>query len=198
MLRRSILALLAATVLHTAAFAQMSHKHGADTACDDVALRCASKVTPAFAPDGTLVLTWMAGGHVLVAHSTDLGRTLSDPVRVTRDNMNLDWGPDARPKIAITKTGVVALAFSTFRDKAFNGQVFTTTSRDNGRSFADIKPITSTTAMSSVYVSRSIRHGRATFRTILISPDTTAETIEGTVGIPDLETWAARQKRAAR
>ncbi len=143
MLRRSILAILAATVLHSAAFAQMSHKHGADTACDDVALRCASKVTPAFAPDGTLVLTWMTGGHILVASSTDLGRTFSDPVRVTRDTMNLDWGPDARPKIAITKTGVVTLAFSTFRDKAFNGQVFTTTSRDGGRSFADIKPITS-------------------------------------------------------
>ena len=35
-------------------------------------------------------------------------------------------------------------------------------------------------------------------RTILISPDTTAATIEGTAEIPDLETWAARQKRAAR
>ena len=44
--------------------------------------------------------------------------------------MNLDWGPDARPKIAIDRQGRIALAFSTFKDKAFNGQVLTTRSED--------------------------------------------------------------------
>ena len=59
------------------------------------------------------------------------------PSRSTREQFNLDWGPDARPKIAVDRQGRIALAFSIFRDKAFNGQVLTTRSEDGGKSFAD-------------------------------------------------------------
>ena len=105
-------------------------------------MRCASKVTPAFASDGTLWLAWMAGGQISVASSKDGGRSLSTPVQVTKDKLNLDWGPDARPKIVVEKNGGIALAFSIFRDKAFNGQVLATRSTDGGRSFAEPRPIT--------------------------------------------------------
>ena len=128
---------------HTAAAAQMSHQHASEAACEEAILRCATKVTPAFAADGTLWLVWMAGGQISVASSKDAGQTLSAPVQVTKEKLNLDWGPDARPKIAVNGSGGIALAFSTFRDKAFNGQVFSTRSTDNGRSFEALKPITS-------------------------------------------------------
>ena len=127
----------------TAAAAQMSHQHASEAACDDPILRCATKVTPAFAADGTLWLVWMAGGQISVASSKDAGQNLSAPVQITKEKLNLDWGPDARPKIAVSGSGGIALAFSTFRDKAFNGQVFSTRSTDNGRSFEAPKPITS-------------------------------------------------------
>ena len=65
------------------------------------------------------------------------------PVQVTKEHLNLDWGPDARPKIVVDRKGDIALAFSTFRDKAFNGQVFYTRSTDGGQSFAELRPITS-------------------------------------------------------
>ena len=124
MLRMSLLATLAFSLCQTAAQAQMSHHHHAsEAACEEVELRCASKVTPAFASDGTLWLAWMAGGRISVASSKDLGRSLSTPVQVTKDKLNLDWGPDARPQIVVEKSGGIALAFSIFRDKAFNGQV---------------------------------------------------------------------------
>ncbi|MDH2381686.1 sialidase family protein [Bradyrhizobium sp. CER78] len=122
--------------------AQMSHQHASEAACEETVLRCASKVTPAFAPDGTLWLAWMAGGQISVASSMDQGKSFSAPVQVTRDRLNLDWGPDARPKLAIDAKGDIALAFSIFRDQAFNGQVLTTRSTDGGHSFDPPKPIT--------------------------------------------------------
>src|SRR4249919_4228756 len=81
------------------AFAQMHHQHGSEAACDEPDLRCASKVTPVFASDGTLWLAWMAGGKISVSSSRGAGRSFSTPVAATPDALNLDWGPDARPKI---------------------------------------------------------------------------------------------------
>jgi hypothetical protein len=120
----------------------MNHQHASEAACDDAVLRCASKVTPIFGPDGTLWLAWMAGGQVSVASSKDGGKSFSAPVAVTKERLNLDWGPDARPKIAVDRNGGIALAFSIFRDKAFNGQVLYTRSTDGGQSFAPLRPIT--------------------------------------------------------
>ena len=147
MVRKKLLGTIAFTLAlalwQTAAMAQMSHQHASEAACDEAILRCASKVTPAFGPDGTLWLTWMAGGQISVASSKDAGRSFSAPVQVTKEKLNLDWGPDARPKIVVENNGGIALAFSIFRDKAFNGQVLFTRSTDGGQSFAALRPMTS-------------------------------------------------------
>ena len=140
---RLMTATIAALVLlPAAAAAQMTHSHGGRQACDEPALRCATKVTPAFAPDGALWLAWAVGGKVSVARSPDLGRTFSPPVAVNQEPLDLDWGPDARPKIAVDKDGRVFVAFGIFRDKAFNGQVLYARSSDGGRSFETPVPIT--------------------------------------------------------
>jgi BNR repeat-like domain len=143
MLRGAVLATVAFALWQTTAHGQMNHQHVSEAACDETSLRCASKVTPAFGPDGTLWLAWMAGGQVSVASSRDGGQSVSTPVLVTKERLNLDWGPDARPKIVVDRKGGIALAFSIFRDKAFNGQVLYTRSTDGGQSFADLRPITS-------------------------------------------------------
>jgi hypothetical protein len=142
-MKTALIATAAFALWQGAASAQMHHQHGSEAACDEPALRCASKVTPAFAADGTLWLAWMAGGKISVASSRDAGKSFSAPVEATPEKLNLDWGPDARPKIAIDAKGGIALAFSIFRDKAFNGQVLFTRSNDGGKSFAAVKPITS-------------------------------------------------------
>ena len=142
MMYRSLKLALLLTFSQGSAFAQMSHHHVSEAACEAVELRCASKVTPAFGPDGMLWLAWMAGGQVSVASSRDGGRTLSPAVQVTQGTPNLDWGPDARPKIVLDRNGAIAVAFSTFRDKAFNGEVFYSRSTDGGKSFAPPRPIT--------------------------------------------------------
>jgi hypothetical protein len=142
MLRGKVFAAFAFALWQTCAYGQMDHQHASEAACDETVLRCASKVTPAFSPDGTLWLAWMAGGQVSVASSKDAGHSFSTPVLVTKERLNLDWGPDARPKIVVDRNGGIALAFSAFRDKAFNGQVLYTRSTDGGRSFAELRPIT--------------------------------------------------------
>lgn len=138
---RKLIATIALALWQTCAHAQMNHQHVSGGACDEPALRCASKVTPAFGPDGTLWLIWMAGGKISVASSKDGGHSFTPPVPVTQEPLDLDWGPDARPKIAIGRDGI-AVAFSIFRDKAFNGQVLYTRSSDGGKSFAAPRPIT--------------------------------------------------------
>lgn len=144
MRRTGLIAAAAVVAWSGCASAQMHHQHGSgsEAACNEAALKCATKVTPVFAADGTLWLVWMAGGKISVAGSRDGAKSLSPPVVVSREGMNLDWGPDARPKIAIDRQGRIALAFSTFKDKAFNGQVFATRSDDGGKSFAEPRPIT--------------------------------------------------------
>ncbi|WP_338314047.1 sialidase family protein [Bradyrhizobium sp. TM239] len=142
MIRTGLLAIAALACLQSAALGQMRAPHVSEAACEEPTLRCATKATPAFGPDGTLWLVWMAGGQVSVARSQDAGHTFSTPTQVTTKRLNLDWGPDARPKIVVDRNGGIALAFSTFRDEAFNGQVLTTRSADGGRSFAELKPIT--------------------------------------------------------
>jgi len=142
MFRTGLLTTIALALWQTAALAQMSHQHASEAACNEAVLRCASKVTPTFGRDGTLWLAWMAGGRVSVASSKDGGKSFSAPVAVTRERLNLDWGPDGRPKIVVDRNGGIALAFSTFRDKAFNGQVLYTRSTDGGQSFAPLRPIT--------------------------------------------------------
>ena len=135
----SACAVLLSSLLATA---QMSHQHGAKPACEGTTLACATKVTPTFAPDGTLWLAWDAGGFVSVARSTDFGHTFSPAVLVNALPLALDWGPDARPAIALDRQGRIAVAFAVFKDKEFNGQVFYTHSEDGGQTFARPAPIT--------------------------------------------------------
>ena len=109
--------------------------------CTDLILACAATVTPAVAPDGTLWLAARVGDRLFVARTADGGRTLS-PVAIDTNGATLDWGPDARPQLAFAPDGTVALAYATFRDDRFNGEVFLTRSTDGGAHFAAPTPIT--------------------------------------------------------
>jgi hypothetical protein len=150
----SVLALLA---LAGTAAAQHQH-HGDGMKAFSADARDAFTATPAFAPDGTL---WVARGtadRVLVAKSTDLGKTFTDPVSVTPDPINIDWGPDSRPQLVVDKAGGLVVTYAIFQDKRFNGRVYTTRSTDGGASFAPPVPITSDTTSQR-------------FQTVGIDPD---------------------------
>lgn len=120
----------------------MAHMREAQQGCGELTLACATTVTPYFAPDGALWIAARAGNRIFVAHSRDHGRTFSNAVPIDSGAAKLDWGPDARPKIVVDHSGVVTVAYATFRDNAYDGEVFTTQSRDGGKSFDSPKPIT--------------------------------------------------------
>jgi hypothetical protein len=119
------------------------HHHGGGApACSDPSLACATAATPIFAPDGSLWLAWSAGGRVMVARSTDLGRSFSVPVPVNDEPERLDTGADARPAIGVDREGRVFVAYALFKDDAYNGTVMFTRSTDGGASFAPPRPLT--------------------------------------------------------
>jgi hypothetical protein len=131
--------LLGLGILLLGGTAAAQHHHG------DAKNAEAFTATPAFGPDGTLWLVRANADRVIVLKSNDLGRSFSAPVAVTPEPMNLDWGPDARARIAVDPKGGVVVTFAIFQDKRFNGRAFSARSSDNGASFTRPQPLTADT-----------------------------------------------------
>src|SRR5262249_20810165 len=122
-----LVAIASVVVLGSSAAAQMTHDRS-KTSCTVPGLACATKATPTFAPAGTLWRGGGAGRRGLVASSRDLGRSSPERVAVNTEPLDLDGGPDARPKIVVDKDGRVFVALARFRDRQFNGEVLYTRS----------------------------------------------------------------------
>jgi hypothetical protein len=125
------------------------HMHGAATktgkpmaACTEPTLACATLVTPHFAPDGSLWVAFTANKQILVARSTDHGRTFSQPTAITPEPVRLDGGADSRSRVLVDKQGRVLVTYAIFKDEHYNGQVLFTRSTDGGKTFAPPRPIT--------------------------------------------------------
>lgn len=134
------LILVLATVLG-ASPAAAQHQHGSSGAKAPEPFTA----SPAFAPDGALWLVRPQGDRVVVMRSTDLGKSFEAPVEVTRDPMNLDWGPDARARLVFAPNGDMVVTFGIFQDRQFNGRAYFARSTDGGASFTPPRPITADT-----------------------------------------------------
>lgn len=142
---RLVMAGIAAVVGCTTRVCAQQAQHGEShkaAACFEPVLRCATKVTPTVGLDHAIWLAFVAANQILVAKSTDGGKSFGRPVPVTPAPSDLDWGPDARPKIAVGDDGAIFVAYAIFKDKHFNGQVLHSRSTDGGKSFARPQPIT--------------------------------------------------------
>jgi hypothetical protein len=133
---RLIALLIAALMLAGPAAAQ--HQHHAKPASTPEAFTASA----AFGPDGTLWVVRTMADRIAVVRSTDLGKTFSEPVMVTPEPMNLDWGPDARARIVVDPKGGLVVTFALFQDKNFNGRAFFARSGDGGATFTRPRPIT--------------------------------------------------------
>ena len=98
--------------------------------------------TPAFGNDGSLWLVRGSGEGIVVVRSSDQGRTFSSPVAVNRTRIDIDWGPDARPRIVIAPDGEAVVTFAVFQDKRFNGRAYYARSTGGGAAFTEPKPVT--------------------------------------------------------
>ena len=133
--------LLCLALLAPAGTAGAQHNHAAPAGGAPEAFTAA----PAFGPDGTLWLVRTEGNRIVVVRSSNLGRTFTAPVAVTPEPMNLDWGPDARARIAVDPKGVAIVTFAIFQDRNFNGRAFHARSTDNGASFTQPQALTANT-----------------------------------------------------
>ena len=140
--RIALSALLGLALFQVPVAAQMSKGKPAKVACEALTLACADTLSPTFAPDGTLWLAARGGDKLFVLRSHDGGRTFLPATSIDTKGQALDWGPDARPKLVVTADGTAVLAYATFRDENFNGEIFTTRSTDGGATFAEPQPIT--------------------------------------------------------
>ena len=123
----------------TAAQAQMiHHQHASEAACEAVELRCASKVTPAFA--STERWARLDGGRPDIGGEFEgSGAQLFAPVQVSKKS-STSIGPGARPRSSSRKRRHRA-GFSIFRTRRSKA-VLATRSSDGGQSFAELRPIT--------------------------------------------------------
>lgn len=138
---RKLVAIALASLSIAGIAAAQPHQHRMESAM--AGAQEAFTATPAFGPDGTLWVARIEANHVVVARSTDLGKTFGLPVSATPGPIDVDWGPDSRPQIAIDRDGHVIVTYAVFKDKRFNGRVYYTRSTDGGMSFAPPRPITS-------------------------------------------------------
>jgi hypothetical protein len=98
-------------------------------------LGCADSATPAFAPDGTLLLTWTQDQKVWFARSKDHGESWTLPLRIGDAGTGFDGGGDARPQLVADAAGHVLIAYDTFKDEHWNAQIWLASSSDGGAHF---------------------------------------------------------------
>ncbi len=124
----------AAEHVHNAGNATMSHSR--PSSCTTTSIECASHATGAFAPDGTVWLTWTAAGVVSVASSDDRGTHFGPPIALAPPNPRMDTGPDARAQILIDNKGIILVSYAVFKDTAWNAEVLLSRSTDKGAHFS--------------------------------------------------------------
>lgn len=112
---------------------------GAGVILDDEACPCC-RTAMATGPDGTVFVAWrkVYPGNIrdiVVARSTDGGRTFGEPQRVHEDRWVIDGCPHAGPALAVDRAGRLHVAWFT-AGEAGHG-LYHTTSGDGGVTFAD-------------------------------------------------------------
>lgn len=96
--------------------------------------------TAIFDEQGTLWLARVEDGHVLVSHSTDQGKSFSDPVQVNQQAEAVAASGETRPKILRAKNGNIYIAYTQSLETPFAGNIRFSRSVDGGKSFS--APIT--------------------------------------------------------
>jgi len=94
-----------------------------------------------FDEQGTLWLARVDEGRVLVSHSSDQGKSFSDPVMVNQQAEAVAASGETRPKILRAKNGNIYISYTqSLEEMPFAGNIRFSRSVDNGKSFSS--PIT--------------------------------------------------------
>ena len=89
----------------------------------------------AFAADGRLWVASARDGHVLLRHSDDFGRTLSEPVTVNARAEPISAEGENRPKLALGAHGEIYISWTHPLPTPYTGRIRFARSLDGGRHF---------------------------------------------------------------
>ena len=126
--RRWLIGLLSGLVAHVCVFAQLHSSHSSR------ALRLAASA--AFDADGALWAVSVDGGYVMSRRSVDFGKRWLGPQRVNNTPEPIGAEGDARPKIAIGKTGEIYVTWTKPLSKPYTGEIRFSRSLDGGKTFS--------------------------------------------------------------
>jgi hypothetical protein len=91
--------------------------------------------TATFDPRGRLWIVWAEGQHVMVSHSDDFARTLSNPVPINPMPEPIYSDGENRPKVIASSDGALYVTYSMPLDKPYTGMVRFSRSADGGESW---------------------------------------------------------------
>lgn len=154
-----VLLMLAALIAAGPAAAQEEHHHDHSDHHDhhhegppprpecpvgETALRCATTLTPTFAPGGALLAVWTAGGRVMVARSGGGSDTLGAAVAVNTAPDPLDDTGESRAAIAADAKGRVVVAYAVRKPGPdYLATLMIAHSADGGRTFSPPETVAS-------------------------------------------------------
>lgn len=123
--------------------AEAEHSHGGAPKPKDMGAmwqvslaRKPVSVSSAFDREGRLWLARVENGHVLLSHSTDLGKTFSTALKVNSEAEIIAADGENRPKLAFGPGGEIYVSWTRSLDKPFSGHVRFARSADGGQHFS--------------------------------------------------------------
>ena len=161
MLRTGLLARSAFALWQGVRYAQMHHQHGSEAACDEPALRCASKVTPAFAAGRHAVAGLDGGRQDLGGQFAAMrGKSFSAPVAGQRRSGSISTGGRMRAR----RSPSIARAASRWRSPSSGTRPSTARCSSRARTMAERalrsrRPITASNE-SQRFEAIALRSGR--------------------------------------
>lgn len=106
-----------------------------------VSIHCGSTPSATFDSNGRLWVTYVQDEFVYVSHSSDLGKTYSNPIAINSLAEDAEHNGENRPKIIVDESGVIFVSWTLKTSPRFTGEIRFSRSTDNGNTFEEPRTI---------------------------------------------------------
>ena len=135
----NILASMLITLLISIFAAPLSAEACLDSS--DISIHCGSTPSASFDDNGVLWVAFVQDEFVYVSHSSDLGKSYSNPVAVNSIAEDAEHNGENRPKIIVDESGIIYVSWTLKTSPRFTGEIRFSRSIDNGNTFEETRTI---------------------------------------------------------
>ena len=107
----------------------------------DISIHCGSTPSASFDDNGVLWVAFVQDEFVYVSHSSDLGKSYSNPVAVNSIAEDAEHNGENRPKIIVDESGIIYVSWTLKTSPRFTGEIRFSRSIDNGNTFEETRTI---------------------------------------------------------